>query len=81
MKPVGRHFRLPGHETHSDLVMLPVEIVSARDTFLLRARETLISGHRELFSIWFHFCLVSRGHNLFSFRADDGSRRGFLNIY
>ena len=40
MKPVGRHFRLPGHETHSDLVMLPIEIVSARDPFLLRARET-----------------------------------------
>ena len=39
MKPVGRHFRLPGHEAHSDLVMLPIELVSARDPFLLRARE------------------------------------------
>ena len=39
VKPVGRHFRLPGHEAHSDLVMLPIELVSARDPFLLRARE------------------------------------------
>ena len=39
-KPVGRHFRLPGHEPHRDLVMLPIENVSARDIFLLRARES-----------------------------------------
>ena len=39
IKTVGRHFRLPGHEPHRDLVMLPIEIVSARDPFLLRARE------------------------------------------
>ena len=38
-KTVGRHFRLPGHEPHRDLVMLPIKIVSARDPFLLRARE------------------------------------------
>ena len=41
VKPVGRHFRLPGHQAHCDLVMLPIEIVSARDPFLLRSRETL----------------------------------------
>ena len=40
VKLVGRHFRLPGHRAHSDLVMLPIELVSARDPFLLRARET-----------------------------------------
>ena len=40
VKSVGRHFRLPGHEAHRDLVMLPIELVSARDPFLLRARET-----------------------------------------
>ena len=40
MKPVGRHFRLPGHRASRDLVMLPIEIVSAKDPFLLRARET-----------------------------------------
>ena len=39
IKTVGRHYRLPGHEPHRDLVMLPIEIVSARDPFLLRARE------------------------------------------
>ena len=40
VKPVGRHFRLPGHDPHRDLVMIPIEIVSARDPFLLRARES-----------------------------------------
>jgi len=40
VKPVGRHFRLPGHQAHSDLVMLPIEVVSSKDPFLLRARET-----------------------------------------
>ena len=44
MKPVGRHSRLPGHDPHHDLVMLPIEIVSARDPFLLRSRER--------FNIW-----------------------------
>ena len=29
VKPVGRHFRLPGHQAHSDLVMLPIELVRA----------------------------------------------------
>ena len=40
LKTVGRHFRLPGHEAHRDLVMLPIEIVSPKDHFLLRARES-----------------------------------------
>ena len=40
VKPVGRHFHLSGHKAHGDLVMLPIELVSARDPFLLRARET-----------------------------------------
>ena len=40
LKTVGRHFRLPGHEPHRDLVVLPIEIVSPRDPFLLRARES-----------------------------------------
>ena len=30
----------PGHQAHSDLVMLPIEEVSSKDPFLLRARET-----------------------------------------
>ena len=38
--PQHRHFRLPGHDPHRDLVMIPIEIVSARDPFLLRARES-----------------------------------------
>ena len=40
VKPVGRHFRLPGHEAHRDLYMLPIEVISSRDVFLLRAHET-----------------------------------------
>ena len=39
VKPVGRHFRLPGHKAHRDLVMIPLEVISGRDPFLLRARE------------------------------------------
>ena len=40
VKSVGRHFRLPGHIAHRHLVMLPIEVISAKDVFLLRARET-----------------------------------------
>ena len=39
VKPVGRHFRLPGHRAHRDLVMIPIEAISGKDPFLLRARE------------------------------------------
>jgi len=40
VKHPGRHFCLPGHDPHRDLVMLSIEIVSLRDPFLLRARES-----------------------------------------
>ena len=40
VKPVGRHFRLPGHDPHSDLVMLPIEKVSSKEPFLRKARES-----------------------------------------
>ena len=39
VKPVGRHFRLPGHDPHSDLVMLPIEKISDKEPFLRKARE------------------------------------------
>ena len=39
VKPVGRHFRLPGHEVHRDLQMITLEIGHS-ELFLLRARET-----------------------------------------
>ena len=38
MKPVGVHFRLPGH-THSDMVALPIERVRTKCRFVLEARE------------------------------------------
>ena len=38
-KPVGVHFRLPGH-THSDLVFLPIEKVVSKDKFVQEARES-----------------------------------------
>ena len=38
--PVGRHFRLPGHHAHGDIQILPIEVVSKRDIFLMKARET-----------------------------------------
>ena len=47
MKPVGRHFRLPGHEPHSDLVMIPIEKISDKEPFLRKARE---SFYMNLFS-------------------------------
>ena len=37
-KTIGRHFRLPGHVPHRDIVMLPLEVVR-NDVFLRRARE------------------------------------------
>ena len=38
MKPVGVHFRLPGH-TNSDMVALPIERVRTKCRFVLEARE------------------------------------------
>ena len=38
VKPVGVHFRMPGHE-HSDMVALPIERVSSKCRFVLEARE------------------------------------------
>ena len=37
-KPVGLHFRLPGH-SHSDMAILPIERVRHQDRFILEARE------------------------------------------
>ena len=38
VKTVGRHFRLPGHNPHRDMIMLPIERVRG-DLFLRKARE------------------------------------------
>ena len=38
-KPVGLHFRLPGH-SHSDMKLTPVEKVRSSDRFILEARES-----------------------------------------
>ena len=38
-KPVGEHFRLPGH-SHADMVFLPIEQVRVKDRFVLEARES-----------------------------------------
>ena len=40
LKTIGRHFRLAGHCVETDLRMLPIEIVSSPNPFLLRARES-----------------------------------------
>ena len=37
VKPVGRHFRLPGHKSNGDLVMIPIEKIA--DPFIRKARE------------------------------------------
>jgi hypothetical protein len=37
-KPVGVHFRLPGH-SHSDMVALPLERIRSKCRFVLEARE------------------------------------------
>ena len=39
-KPVGRHFRLPGHEAHGDMVLLPIEKIGDDEPFLRKARES-----------------------------------------
>ena len=36
-KPVGRHFRLGGHDVNRDLIMLPIEKI--QDSFIRKARE------------------------------------------
>ena len=38
-KPVGQHFRLPGH-SHCDMRVTPVEKVRSSDQFVLEARES-----------------------------------------
>ena len=38
VKPVGAHFRMPGHD-HSHMVALPIERVSSKCRFVLEARE------------------------------------------
>jgi hypothetical protein len=40
VKPVGRHFRLPGHEAQRDMVMLPLELVRG-GVFERKARERM----------------------------------------
>ena len=43
VKPVGGHLRLPGHQAHQahrDIQMLPIEVISNRYIFLLKAHET-----------------------------------------
>ena len=39
VKPIGRHFREPGHDPHNHLVMLPVEKIQSKDPFIRKARE------------------------------------------
>ena len=39
MKPVGYHFRLPGH-SHCEMKFLPIERVQNKDKFILEARES-----------------------------------------
>ena len=38
VKPVGAHFRLPGHD-HSDMIALPIEKIRTRCRFVMEARE------------------------------------------
>ena len=38
VKPVGRHFRLPGHQPHTDIQFIPIEKIS--DPFTRKARES-----------------------------------------
>ena len=40
VKPVGQHFRLPGHHPHGDLKMLPIEKIKSSEPFLRKARES-----------------------------------------
>ena len=40
-KPVGRHFRLPGHVPHRDFLFLPFEKIHSKDIFVRKARECM----------------------------------------
>ena len=51
VKPIGRHFRLPGHEPHVNLVMLPVEKISEESMWnvlysVFQSEETFSVGQR-----------------------------------
>ena len=39
VKPVGSHFRLPGHHPHRDCKMVPIEKINSSEPFVRRARE------------------------------------------
>ena len=38
VKPVGRHFRLPGHNPDRDMVLIPIEKI--QEPFTRKARES-----------------------------------------
>ena len=40
-KPVGRHFRLPGHVAHRDFRFLPIERIQSKDPFVRKVRESM----------------------------------------
>ena len=40
IKPVGRHFRMPGHLVNSHIFCLPIENISDDESFLRKARES-----------------------------------------
>ena len=40
VKPVGRHFRLQGHDIRRDLFFLPIEKINKNEPFLRKARES-----------------------------------------
>ena len=39
VKPVGCHFRLPGHHPHGDCKMVPIEKINSSEPFVREARE------------------------------------------
>ena len=46
-KPVGRHFRLPGHHPHGDMVMIPIEKIvdgnmrKVREAYYIKLLKTI----------------------------------------
>ena len=68
VQTIGRHFRLPGHCVETDLRMLPIEIISSRNPFLLRAHE---SFYIEKFQTEKRFSVYELEHGL---NLDRGQR-------
>ena len=56
VKPVGQHFRLPGHSV-SDISFVPVEKIYSNNVFVRKSREKLMINRLNLIDSGLNKCL------------------------